>query len=215
MNDLTLYHGNKNYSSWSMRAWLALRLCRVPFAEVGFHLGEPGVRGRIREHSPTSRVPALRDGDLVIWDSLAIGEYLAERHPRAGLWQADAAVRATARSIVAEMHSGFPELRRQMPFNVRRSSPGRGHTAGVAQEIERITEIWRDCRARHGGPFLFGGYGLADIFFAPVVSRFHTYAVGLDNVCRNYATAVWEHPDVRDWRRAAEAETWTEPEFDL
>lgn len=217
MSPLTLYHGNKNYSSWSMRAWLALKLSGAKFAEVGFHLGEPGVREKIRPYSPTAKVPALHDGDLVIWDSLAIGEYLAERFPQAGMWPSDPAARATARSVVAEMHSGFLALRTHMPFNVRRSSPGKGRAEGVQEEIDRITTIWRDLRRAHEnqGEFLFGPYCLADVFYAPVVTRFKTYAVELDEISQAYAATVWEHPDVREWRAAAAAEPWSEPEYDL
>ena len=217
MADLVYYHGNKNYSSWSMRGWLALRLTGAPFREVAFHLGEPGVRERIRQHSPSGKVPALRHGELVIWDSLAIVEYLAELFPGAGLWPRDPAARAVARSVGAEMHSGFPALRAEMPFNVRRSSPGKGRGPGVVEDVARITAIWRSCRADHGaaGRFLFGDYCAADVLYAPVVSRFRTYDVELDGLCADYAGAVWEQPHVVEWRRAAEAENWVEPEFDL
>jgi glutathione S-transferase len=150
MAEFVLYHGNKNYSSWSMRAWLALKASGVDFDEVAFHLGEPGVRERIRRHSPTGRVPALRHGDLTIWDSLAIGEYLAERAPDAGLWPASREERAVARSVCAEMHSGFQALRTHMPFNVRRSSPGKGRAPGVQDDIERIAQIWVSCREKQG-----------------------------------------------------------------
>lgn len=217
MSEYVLYHGNKNYSSWSMRAWLALRASGVEFDEVAFHLGEPGVRDRIRRHSPTGRVPALRHHDLTIWDSLAIGEYLAERAPAAGLWPAHREPRAVARSVCAEMHSGFQALRRHMPFNVRRSSPGKGRAAGVQEDIDRISRIWNDCRKTYGveGPFLFGRYGLPDIFFAPVVSRFNTYEVELDKISTSYATTVLQHEDVEAWFRAARREEWVEPEYDL
>jgi glutathione S-transferase len=217
MAQLVLYHGNKNYSSWSMRAWLALEQSGAEYEEVGFNLAQAGVRDRIREYSPTGRVPALRHGELIIWDSLAIAEYLAELRPEARLWPQDRAARAVARSICAEMHSSFPALRRHMPFNVRRSSPGKGRADGVAEDIRRVLEIWTECRARHdaAGPFLFGGYGLADIFFAPVVSRFETYAVPLDPVSESYAAAVREHPHVQRWRDAATSEPWVEPEYDL
>ena len=170
-----LFMGNRNYSSWSMRAWLALRLTGVDFEEQVFPLGEPGVRERIRAHSPTGRVPALQDGELTVWDSLAIAEYLAERHPDAGLWPADPGARARA-----EMHSGFAALRANMPFNVRRRSPGKGRAPGVQEDIERIVGLWRECLAA-GGPFLFGEFGLADAFYAPVVLRFRTYGVPLDS----------------------------------
>ena len=214
---MILYHGNKNYSSWSMRAWLGLKLSGAPFTEVAFHLGEPGVRKKIARHSPTARVPALHDGELVIWDSLAICEYLAERFPKSGMWPEDRAARAVARAVVAEMHSGFPAVRAHMPFNMRRSSPGKGRAEGVEEEIDRIKRIWRDLRSTYGGEpgFLFGSWSLADVFYAPVVSRFNTYAVELDEISQAYAATVWEHPDVREWRQAAEAEPWTEPEFDL
>ena len=217
MSEYVLYHGNKNYSSWSMRAWLALRASGVEFDEVAFHLGESGVRDRIRRHSPTGRVPALRHHDLTIWDSLAIGEYLAEATPGAGLWPTRRESRAVARSVCAEMHSGFQALRRHMPFNVRRSSPGKGRAAGVQDDIERICQIWDDCRRTHGdgGPFLFGQYGLPDIFFAPVVARFNTYQVELDDLSSAYASTILQHPHVTEWCEAARAEEWVEPEYDL
>jgi glutathione S-transferase len=217
MSRYVLYHGNKNYSSWSMRAWLALKLSGIDFEEVAFHLGEAGVRDRIREHSPTGRVPVLRHGDLTIWDSLAIGEYLAERAPDAGLWPTRVDARAIARSACAEMHSGFQALRAHMPVNIRRSSPGKGRAPGVREDIDRVRQIWNGCRSTHAqeGSFLFGDYCLADVFFAPVVSRFNTYAVELDEVSESYSSAVWEHPHVAQWSREAESEDWVEPEFDL
>ncbi len=217
MPALTLYHGNKNYSSWSMRAWLALKLTGAEFREVAFHLGEPGVREKIRRHSPTGKVPALQHGELVVWDSLAICEYLAELFPEAPMWPEDRAARAVARAVSAEMHSGFAALRANMPFNVRRSSPGKGRAEGVQEDIDRIADIWRSSRTSYGmdGAYLFGRYSLADVMFAPVVSHFNTYAVELDDVSSDYAAAVWEQPHVREWRAAAEAESWVEPIFDL
>jgi len=198
-----------------MRAWLALRITGVEFEEVVFPLGEPGVRDRIREHSPTGRVPALRDGDLTVWDSLAIAEYLAERHPRAGLWPEDPRARARARAACAEMHSGFAALRSNMPFNVRRRSPGKGRAPGVAEDIARIVAIWRDCLTTGGGPFLFGPFGLADAFYAPVVIRFRTYAVRLEAPEAGWADRVLEHEDVWAWCSAAESEPWVEAQYDL
>ena len=217
MAEFVFYHGNKNYSSWSMRGWLALKLAGADFEEVGFHLGQPGVREKIRRHSPTGKVPALRIGDLVIWDSMAICEYLAERFPQVRMWPEGSADRALARSIAAEMHSGFPAVRTNMPFNVRRSSPGKGRAQGVQREIDRVTEIWRACRARptDGGPFLFGRWCLADVMYAPVVSRFRTYAVDVDEVSRAYCVGVWEQEHLREWRAAAESESWVEPSYDL
>ena len=217
MAEFVFYHGNKNYSSWSMRGWLALRLAGADFDEVGFHLGEAGIREKIRRQSPSGKVPALRHGDLVIWDSMAIAEYVAERFPEAPMWPDDSEDRARARSICAEMHSGFTVLRTGMPFNVRRASPGKGRVPGVQEEIDRITEIWRDCRDRcvGGGPFLFGRWSMADVLYAPVVSRFRTYAVDVDDISRDYCVAVWEQEHVREWCAAAEAESWIEPCYDL
>lgn len=217
MAEFVFYHGNKNYSSWSMRGWLALKLAGADFEEVGFHLGQQGVREKIRQHSPTGKVPALGHGELLIWDSMAIGEYLAERFPEARMWPEDAADRALARSVSAELHSGFPALRSHMPFNVRRSSPGKGRADGVQQDIDRVTEIWHTCRERraHAGAFLFGSWCLADALYAPIVSRFRTYAVDLDEISRAYCAATWEHEHVREWCAAAEAESWVEPCFDL
>ena len=206
--------GNRNYSSWSMRAWLALRLAGAEFEEQVFPLGEPGVRERIRRHSPTGRVPALADGDLVVWDSLAIAEYVAERFPGAALWPPDHAARARARAACAEMHSGFAALRANMPFNVRRRSPGKGRAPGVQEDVERIVELWRGCLAA-GGPFLFGRFGLADAFYAPVVLRFRTYAVPLEQPEAAWADRVLEHEHVWAWCEAAEAEPWSEPKYDL
>ena len=217
MAEFVFYHGNKNYSSWSMRGWLALKLAGADFEELGFHLGEQGVREKIRQHSPTGKVPALGHGELVIWDSLAIGEYLAERFPEARMWPEDSADRALARSVSAELHSGFPALRSNMPFNVRRSSHGKGRAVGVQEDIDRVTEIWHTCRERcaHAGPFLFGRWCLADTMYAPVVSRFRTYAVDVDEISRAYCTATWEQEHVREWCAAAEAEAWVESNYDL
>ncbi|HXV76139.1 MAG TPA: glutathione S-transferase family protein [Candidatus Polarisedimenticolaceae bacterium] len=217
MGEWVLYLGNRNYSSWSMRAWLAMKQAGFEFDEVRFHLGQPDVRQRIAQVSPTGRVPALHHRGRAIWDSLAIGEYLAERAPDAGLWPRAAEPRAVARSVVAEMHAGFPGLRSRMPFNVRRSSPGVGREAEVEAEIDRVFAIWRTCREDFGGDgeFLFGAFGLADAFYAPVVSRFKTYAVTIERDCRAYVDAVWQQPWVRQWRAEAEAEEWVEPRFDL
>ena len=211
---MRLFMGNRNYSSWSMRAWLALRLTGEEFEEELFPLGEPGVRDRIRAHSPTGRVPALRDGDLTVWDSLAIAEYLAERFPSAGLWPEDPRSRARARAACAEMHSGFSALRSHMPFNVRRRSPGKGRAPGVEEDIERIVGLWRECLAS-GGPFLFGGFGLADAFYAPVVLRFRTYGVALEQGAAGWADRILENEHVWAWCAAAEAEPWVEARYDL
>ena len=216
MADFVLYHGNKNYASWSMRAWLALRQAGASFDEVAFHLGDPDVRDAIGAHVPSRKVPALRHGELLVWDSLAITEYLAECFPEAGLWPAGSSDRARARSVAAEMHSGFPALRAHMPFNVRRSSPGRGRAPGVDTDVDRICAVWSECRgAAVDGDFLFGAWTAADMFYAPVATRFRTYSVELDAVCGAYYDAVLAHPHVREWLEAAAAEDWVEAEFDL
>ena len=171
--ELTLYIGNKNYSSWSFRGWLAMRMTGAPFREVLFHLGDPASRAEIRKVSPGGRVPCLHHGDLVIWDSLAIAEYLAETFPERALWPREREARATARALSAEMHASFQALRKNMPVNIRRSSPGIGHTPEVLDEIAHITASWKRTRARFGagGPYLFGAWSLADCFYAPVITR--------------------------------------------
>jgi glutathione S-transferase len=217
MRDITLIIGNRNYSSWSLRAWLALDATGADFDEVVVPLGQPDTADRIRQHSPAGLVPALHLGGLVIWDSLAICEYLAEQNPEAGLWPADPRTRAVARSVTAEMHSGFTSVRGNMPMNIRASYPGSGRGPGVDEDIARITEIWETCRRDfgYGGGLLFGGFTLADAFFAPVVSRFRTYGVELDGAAADYAEAVWALPAMQDWVTKAHAEEMTVDRYDL
>jgi glutathione S-transferase len=209
-SEFTLVVGNKNYSSWSLRGWLAARAAGVPFDEVLVRLSEAGSKRELLKHSPAARVPILKHGERVIWDSLAIIEYLAEICPDAGLWPADPAARAHARSIAAEMHAGFQALRAHMPMNLRKSLPGKGRGRDVAEDIERICAIWVDCRARYGalGPFLFGRFTAADAMYTPVATRFRTYAVELDDVCQDYVDAVLARPDFREWHEAALEEPW-------
>jgi glutathione S-transferase len=204
---MRLIIGNKNYSSWSLRAWLPLKHLEVPFEEERIALFEPGYKERIRAYSPAGRVPVLIDGELTIWDSLAIGEYLAEQFPERGLWPEALAHRTAARCVSAEMHSGFAELRTRMPMNIRAAYPGRGRTAGVAADIARIGQIWRECLRRSGGPFLFGAFGIVDAMYAPVVARFVTYAVELDAPLAAYVELIWNLPAMHEWRAAAVAET--------
>ncbi len=208
MVEFTLIIGNKNYSSWSLRAWLAMAASGAAFDEVRIPLDAPDTRARILEHSSAGRVPVLHDGGLTIWESLAICEHLAERFPGAGLWPADPAARAQARAVACEMHAGFAALRRGMPMNCRARLPGKGRSPAVDADIARIAEIWRECRARFGagGDFLFGGFGVADAMFAPVASRFTTYAVGLDPVSQAYVDAVLARPAMQAWYAAARAE---------
>lgn len=216
MSALTLVIGNKNYSSWSMRPWLALAQTGAAFDEIVIPLNRPETATSIAAHSPSGKVPVLRDGALTVWESLAIIEYLAERFPQAGLWPAAADARAIARAVSAEMHAGFQALRMHMPMNIRAALPGRGRADGVEADIARITAIWRDCRSHFGGDgaFLFGAFSAADAMFAPVVTRFQTYAVDLDPVSRAYADAVLAWPIVGAWCKAAADEPWSQPRYD-
>ena len=205
MADLTIYLGNKNYSSWSLRAWLALKRTTVAFDEVVVPLYQPTSRETILKYSSSGRLPALKHGDLTVWDSLAICEYLAESFPTFDLWPKDPALRAAARAVSAEMHSGFPALRQHLPMNIRSSFPGREITPEVQADINRLTAIWRDCRKRFGagGAFLFGAFSNADAMYAPVVSRFRTYRIELDEVTQAYVDAVWTLPALQEWAIAA------------
>ncbi len=209
MAGLTIVIGNKNHSSWSLRGWLAIKLSGAAFEEILIPLRREDSKRRILEHSPSGLVPLLKVDGLRIWDSLGIAEYLAERYPEAGLWPADPAARAVARSACAEMHSGFAALRRHMPMDISRRFPGEGNAPGVAEDIERITALWRDCRERFGaaGDFLFGDVCLADAFYAPVVTRFVTYEVVLEPLAAAYRDAVLAWPALREWTAAAAKET--------
>jgi glutathione S-transferase len=211
MADFTLVVGNQNYSSWSLRPYLVLEHVGTAFDLVVVPLRHPDTRQRILAHAPSGRVPALRHGELVVWDSLAICEYLAERFPEANLWPADSGARAVARSISAEMHSGFTALRTHLPMNIRADRRGRPVPDEVAADIARIREIWRDTRARYGegGRFLFGAFTIADAMYAPVVTRFRTYGVTLEGEEVAYAQAVWDLPAMRKWAEAARKESWT------
>ncbi|MEJ7731444.1 MAG: glutathione S-transferase family protein [Polyangiaceae bacterium] len=217
MEPWTLIIGNKNYSSWSLRAWLVLKHAGVPFEEQLVLLDRPDSSTELAKASPSRRVPVLRIGDLSVWDSLAIAETVAERAPAAGLWPADPDARALARAVTCEMHSGFAALREHMPMNVRRHAPGMGRKPGVAEDIARIQALWGETRARFGagGPLLFGAFTIADAFFAPVVSRFVTYEVEVDASSRAYMDAIWALPAMEDWRTAAAAETSASRKYDL
>ena len=215
MSELTLVIGNKNYSSWSLRPWLAMRVAGIPFAEHRIPLYGPGSKDQILVYSPAGKVPCLADGDLRVWDSLSICEYLAEKHP--GLWPQDPAARALARSVSAEMHSGFANLRAKMSMNIRKRYPGLGRTPESMADVARIVSLWSDCRARYGkgGRFLFGAFSIADAMYAPVVLRFRTYEVELPADCRAYSDAVLALPAMQDWIAAAMAETESLPQFEL
>jgi glutathione S-transferase len=209
MDRFTLIIGNRNYSSWSLRAWLALAATNADFDEIVIALDQPDTRAEILRWSPTGRVPALKKGDHVIWDSLAICEYLAERFPTARLWPAEPRARGVARSVAAEMHSGFTALRTNMPMNLRASRPGAGRAEGVDDDIGRIVDIWEGCRRDFGGggDLLFGGFSIADAFYAPVVSRFLTYGVDPGGAAGEYMKAVWALPTMMAWADKARSET--------
>ena len=208
MEQLTLIIGNKNYSSWSLRPWLAMKQVGLDFTEVRIPLDTPTTHEEILRYSSSGKVPVLRHSDLTIWESLAICEYVAERFAK-NLWPEDVAARALARSISAQMHAGFQSLRQNLPMNCRARIPGKGREQGVQADIDRITAIWRECRSKFGsgGNLLFGHFTIADAMFAPVVSRFFTYDVKLDVIARDYAEAVWTLPAMQEWVAAATAES--------
>jgi glutathione S-transferase len=205
MPEFTLVIGDRNYSSWSLRPWLILKHLGLAFEEVHVRLRQTDTRQQNLRHSPSGKVPVLKHNGLVIWDSLAIMEYLAERFPESLLWPSDTAARAMARSISAEMHSGFQALRAHLPMDILGRFPGNGLDAeGVQQDIARVQQIWMDARAQWGagggGPFLFGAFGIADAMYAPVVSRFITYDAPCPAICRAYRDAVWNMPAMLEWR---------------
>jgi glutathione S-transferase len=209
MAALTLVIGNKAYSSWSLRPWLLLRENGIAFEEIRVPLYLPDSPQRIREHSPSGRVPLLIDGATKVWDSLAICEYLNERLPQTRGWPEAVAARAVARSVSAEMHSGFAEVRTELPMNVRGRRSGVTPSPAARAGIDRILEIWSDCRQRFGagGSFLFGRFGIADAMYAPVVTRFATYGIELAGAARDYSAAVQALPSLREWVAAARAES--------
>lgn len=216
---LTIVIANKAYSSWSLRGWLAVRLAGVACEEIVIPLREPNTRSEILKYSPSAKLPALIDGEVTVWESLAIVEYLAEKHPHAPLWPKDYAARAHARSIAAEMHGGFIPLRRTLPMNIRRKLPQPELDDAARADVNRMQAIWRDCRRQFGGamghgPFLFGGFCAADAMFAPVATRFDTYGVPLEGQAAEYVKAVMAHPFMVEWIEAAGREPWIIPEFE-
>ena len=212
---LKLILGAKNYSSWSLRPWLAMTVAGIPFEETVLPIYTPGGREKILEYSPSGKVPVLIDDKVQVWESLAIIEYVAERFPGAGLWPQRSGARAHARAIAHEMHGGFLPLRRSCPMNMRRAPGAIELAADALANVARIDEIWTDCRARYGGPFLFGAFGAADAMYAPVVSRFHTYGVPVGPIARVYMDAVMSLPAWAVWEAEAQRETWVLPEFEI
>lgn len=204
----TLYIGNKNYSSWSLRPWFLLTEAGIDFEEVRLPLDTPEFHERIREISPAGRVPVLQLDGHVVWDSLAIAETVAERWPERGLWPDDAAARAHARSVSAEMHAGFGALRSKLPMNCRAMGRQVKLSDETLADIRRVQAIWADCAERYGGEgWLFGRFGVADAMYAPVVFRFRTYGVNIAESAGAYAERVLESRAIQNWLRAAESET--------
>jgi glutathione S-transferase len=218
---LTLVIGNKNYSSWSLRPWIAMKVAGIPFEEIQIPLYEPGSRERMLEYSPAGKVPILIDGDEHVWESLAILEHLAERFPEARLWPSDRRARSHARAIASEMHGGFQPLRQNCTMNLWLPVKARPQPPEVLANVARLEQMWADCRARFGqsGPFLFGAFGAADAMYAPVVARFNTYGLPVSAKTRAYMDAVMALPAWREWYDAAMQETWimqhNEPDWPL
>ena len=216
MAEFTIYIGNKNYSSWSFRAWLMVKLAGIAFDEVLIPLDEPQTRTEILRHSPSGKVPALRHADITVWESLAIGEYLSELLPKAKLWPQQREARAVARAVSHEMHAGFLPLRRHFPMNMR-SVFDREIIPDIQGDIDRITALWRDCRSRYGagGDFLFGHLTIADAMYAPVVSRFRTFKVPLDADAEAYAAAITAWPAYQEYLAAARKEPMVVPQYEF
>lgn len=215
---MKLIVGNKNYSSWSLRGWLAAKQSGLPFEEITVPLyGEEWEQAKkVGDLQPSGKAPVLWDGEAVVWDSLAILEYLADKVGRERFWPKADAPRAMARAMVAEMHSSYQALRSECPMNIRRRVDGAQITDQAAADIVRILQLWAEARARfgNGGPFLFGTFGAADVFYAPVVSRFITYQVNLPGFAQAYAEAIWQHEWMRQWVKAAEEEEWVIAQYE-
>lgn len=217
MSAFRLVVGNLNYSSWSIRAWLMAGLTNAPFELTKIHLRDADKKQQILAHSPSGLVPALVIDEHVVWDTLAIGETLAELYPEAGLLPVDQFARAHARSVMAEMHSGFMAVRREWPMNFRNRTAARPANDEMRADIARIEEIWQNCRERNNddGPYLFGQFSMADAMYAPVVSRFVTYGAELGDEAREYCQAVLDHPLCQEWAKLATAEEWVIEEYDF
>ena len=213
---LTLYIGNKSYSSWSMRPWMLLEGFGIPFAEVVIPLYAEGSKETILKTSPSGKVPTLVDGDVTIWDSLSICEYVAESSPRLAIWPREKAARALARSMSAEMHSSFQALRQLCPMVVHRPKAPADFTADALADVARIEAMWAASRAKcgQGGPFLFGAFSAADAMYAPIVLRFDNYCAPVNAATRAYMDAMMATPAWKKWMAGAAAETWRIPRFE-
>lgn len=211
-----LYLGNKLYSSWSLRPWLAMKAAKLVFDETVIPLYRDGSKAAMLKVSPTGKVPTLVDGDVTVWESLAIIEYVAEKFPDAGIWAKDVKARAHARAVSNEMHAGFQALRRGCPMNLGKKFARRERGPDVAADVARIQEVWAEARSRFGkgGPFLYGAFTAADAMYAPVVTRLDTYQIGVGAGTRDYMEAVLDHPAFVAWRKAALDEPWELPHYE-
>jgi glutathione S-transferase len=215
MSQLTLVIGNKNYSSWSLRPWMLLKHLQLEFREVQIPLDTPEFKDQVAQYGPSGRVPVLKHGDVTVWDSLAICEYLAEIAGQG--WPVDRKARAVARAVCAEMHSGFTNLRMEWPMNARARNRRTPMTPGLEADMDRIDEIWMDCRRRFGaaGPWLFGEYSIADAMYAPVVLRFNTYRAQISDTARWYIATALADSALQEWVRAAQEEPWTNKDYEV
>lgn len=206
---MKLIIGNKNYSSWSLRPWLLMAANDLPFEEARIALDQPDTKQKIQQYSAAGKVPVLIDDDVTVWDSLTICEYLSEQHLNGRGWPADVTARAEARAVSAEMHSGFPAIRGQMPMNCRATGRKVPMTPELEKDIARVDSLWSGCRARFSakGPWLFGDFSIADCMFAPVASRFATYDVSLSEPAKQYQQQVLNHDKMQLWIRGGQAET--------
>ena len=213
---MKLVIGNKNYSSWSFRPWIAMTALGIPFEEIlipfGTPLGNPDFRARVAAYTPTGLVPVLIDDDVHVWETLAIMEYLAEKFPDKHLWPADVKARAQARAISSEMHAGFGALRSECPVNLRRPIRERALPEAARANVARVDAMWSDCRAKYGGPFLFGKFCAADAMYAPMVARLNTYGQKVSREALGYMETMMALPAWAEWRAAALKETWIVPE---
>jgi len=213
---MKLVTGNKNYSSWSFRPWIAMKAFGIPFEEIlipfGTPLGNPDFRARLAAYTPAGLVPVLIDGDVHVWETLAIMEYLAEKFSDKQLWPADPKARAQARAISSEMHAGFLALRSECPMNLRRPIRERALSGAARANVARVDAMWSDCRARYGGPFLFGAFCVADAMYAPMVARLNTYGIKVGGAARSYMDVMMALPAWAERHAEALKETWLVPE---
>lgn len=219
MADFKLIMGNRNYSPWSLSAWLTAKSAGMDFDEVVIPLNEGTTRQEILRYWYNGKVPILKHGEITIWESISICEYIAEIYPEASLWPLETRARAVARSLSSEVHSGFRSLREHMPMNMRSQFPSEGRIICVQEEINRVLAIWRRCRERfgrdYGGPFLFGSFSIVDALFAPVVSQFKTYSVDLDDIEKEYSDAILNLPAMGVWMKASQDEPMIIDKFEF